>query len=338
MKPGQTGHGLGKEPTEYLLPGKHDTMLLWSEHSATLYEGPREMGTGERFTLLQQHRSRIQKAFGPDDSGGRGLGARAADCGIQVDLAGNVWCWEPTGRLLVEVDGAWSDADEALTAAGSHAGRVTNAVLVGDGSKLYVRAKDAGRIDGNAFFAEVKNGKPQFISAPRDVDGFQPPRNLFDRDGGFWIGVSTKAGQVAHRVGRDGGVEEIRNVGLPVLADEAGHVWLREIRGPNQENFHIWRNGQLVQKLVIPKADKNTFLFSDRPGSVYAWTDSGLQHLLADGPDFDAYRLDKVYPVEGIPGQALSKGYSEHGYLAVLTALDTRTAPYYHLYLVRLPK
>ena len=43
------------------------------------------------------------------------------------------------------------------------------------------------------------------------------------------------------------------------------------------------------------------------------------------------YRLDSL-------GQALSKGYSKHGYLAVLTALDTRTAPYYHLYLVRLPK
>ena len=70
----------------------------------------------------------------------------------------------------------------------------------------------------------------------------------------------------------------------------------------------------------------NTFLFSDRPGSVYAQTVSGLQQLVADGPDFDFYRLHKVYPVEGISGQALSKAYSKHGYLAILTALDTRKA------------
>jgi hypothetical protein len=82
----------------------------------------------------------------------------------------------------------------------------------------------------------------------------------------------------------------------------------------------------------------NTFLFSDRPGSVYAQTVSGLQHLVADGPNFDFYRLHKVYPVEGISGQALSKAYSTHGYLAILTALDTRKSPYYHLYMVRLPK
>jgi hypothetical protein len=151
------------------------------------------MGAGERFTLLQQHRSRIQKAFGPGDSGGRSLGATAADCGIQVDLAGNVWCWEPTGRLLVELDGAWSDADEALTEAGSHAGRVTNAVLVGDGSKLYVRAKDAGKPFGNAFFAELKDGKPRCAPAPRDVDWFQPPRNL--------LGETTACGHSANPIG-----------------------------------------------------------------------------------------------------------------------------------------
>jgi hypothetical protein len=257
---------------------------------------------------------------------------------VQVDLAGHIWCWEPSGRLLVEVDGAWSDADEALTEAGSRAGHVISAVLVGGGSKLYVRTNDVGRNGRNAFFAEVKNGKPHCVAAPRDVDWFEPPRNLFDRDGGFWIGESAVAGQVAYRVGPEGSVEEFRNIGLPALTDEAGGVWLCDSRGPIQDNFHIWRKGQPVQKLVIPKANLNTFLFSDRPGSVYAQTVSGLQHLVADGPNFDFYRLHKVYPVEGISGQALSKGYSKHGYLAILTALDTQKAPYYRLYMVRLPK
>lgn len=333
-----------EEQPDSLLPGKHDTMLLWSEHSATLYEGPHEIGSGERFTLLQQHRARIQKAFGPGHSGGRsrGVGVRAENCGVQVDLAGNIWCWEPSGRLRVEVDGAWLEADEALkeagSLAGSRAGKVISAVLVGDGSKLYVRTKDGGKTRKNAFFAEVKNGKPHCVAAPRDVSWPDPPRHLFDHDGGFWIGVGTVAGEVAYRVGREGRTEEFRNVGLPVLADEAGDVWLEEGRGPIEDNFRIWRKGQLGQKLVIPQADSKTFFFSDRPGSVYAQTVSGLQHLVADGPNFDSYRLHKVYPVEGILGQALSKGYSKHGYLAILTALDTREESSYRLYLVRLPK
>jgi hypothetical protein len=327
-----------KERPEYLLPGRHDTMLLWGEHSATLYEGPREVGSGERFTLLEQHRARIEQAFGPGSSGGQCLGASAGHCGVQVDLAGHIWCWEPSGRLLVELDGVWSDADEALTEAGSGACHVVNAVLVGDGSRLYVRTNHAGRIGGSAFFAEVKNGKPHFAAAPRDVSWFEPPRNLFDRDGGFWIGVSTVTGQVAYRVGPEGKVEEIPNLGLPALADEAGDVWQCEIRGPVQDNFHIWRKGQPVQKLVIPKADLHTFLFSDQPGSVYASTVSGLQHLVADAPNFNSYRMQKLHLVEGVSGQALSYGYSRHGYLAVLTALDTRKAPYYRLNMVRLPK
>ena len=114
-------------------------------------------------------------------------------------------------------------------------------------------------------------------------------------------------------------------------------MWLCDSRGPIQDTFHVWRSGKIVQKLQIPQADRNTFLFSDRPGSVYAWTISGLQHLVADGPTFDTYRLDRLYPLEGILGQSLSPGYSKHGYLVTLTALDTRTAPYYYLYLIKLP-
>ena len=50
-----------KEQPDHLLPGKHDTMLLWSEHSVTLYEGPRKWAlvSGSRFfssTVLESRR------------------------------------------------------------------------------------------------------------------------------------------------------------------------------------------------------------------------------------------------------------------------------------------
>lgn len=122
-----------------------------------------------------------------------------------------------------------------------------------------------------------------------------------------------------------------------MLSDEAGNIWLCNIQGPVQDTYNVWRNGKIVQKLQIPRADRNTFLFSDKPGSVYAWTVSGLQHLVADGPTFDRYRVVRLYPIEGISGQSLSRGYSKHGYLVALTASEARSVLYYYLHLVKLP-
>ena len=151
---------------------------------------------------------------------------------------------------------------------------------------------------------------------------------------------STTAASVVRQRSRINGQsvpQNLGDVGAPVLADEAGNVWLCDIRGPIQDTYNVWRDGKVVQRVQIPHADRNTFLFSDQPGSVYAWTISGLQHLVADGPTFDKYRLERLYPLEGISGQSLSRAYSKHGYLVTLTALDTRTAPYYYLYLIKLP-
>ena len=105
------------------------------------------------------------------------------------------------------------------------------------------------------------------------------------------------------------------------------------------------RNGKVIQHLQIPQLTDAGFLISDRPGSVYARTTLGLQHLVADGPKFEQYRLAKLYSIEGIAGDRLGQllrpyfwyGYSKHGYLVVLGSFDMGRNPAHKLYLIKLP-
>ena len=168
---------------QFLLPGHGDTMLVWGERTATFYEDQQEVASGERFDLFQQHRDRMKKAFGPGPSSGQALGAGASHCGVLVDRTGNIWCLEPSGRLLVENHGTWLDTNEALTNAGSRAGHVVNMALIEDGSRLYIGDQNVQTIGGHAFFGELKNGKPYFVPAPRDCELFEDAHNVTDCDG-----------------------------------------------------------------------------------------------------------------------------------------------------------
>ena len=89
------------------------------------------------------------------------------------------------------------------------------------------------------------------------------------------------------------------------------------------------------------EADRNTFFFSDRPGSVYAWTILGLQHLVADGPDFDQYRLGKLFPVEGVAGPVEgAAGQNPGGAIAttvIWSSENHRDGGNACLYLIKLP-
>ena len=189
--------GTKGDRSQFLLPGHNDTMLVLNERTATFYEGQQEVASGERFDFFQHHRDRMKKAFGPGSSFGQVLGAGASNCGVLIDRSDNIWCLEPSGRLLVENQGSWRDTNEALTSAGSRAGHVVSMALIGDGSKLYIGDKNVQTVGGQAFFGELKNGKPSFVSAPQQHEFSDQPHDVTDRDGMLWVYNSSKRSQTA---------------------------------------------------------------------------------------------------------------------------------------------
>ena len=82
--------------------------------------------------------------------------------------------------------------------------------------------------------------------------------------------------------------------------------------------FRAWCAGKVVQELAIPQSQLG-LLFSDRSGSVYVRTRTGLHHYTADGPRFHPYHLAKTYSFDDMMGPPIAQAYSKLGYLLLLT-------------------
>ncbi len=237
----------------------------------------------------------------------------------------------------MHTDGAWHDTNEALIEGGATEGLVGTLGLVGDGRAVLVVELGLHRTDGRrAFFGRVADGKPRFVKAPENCRCGDRARNIASPDGTVWMTTFTAGQYGVARADETGVRQDLRNVGYPLLLDEAGSLWTVELRSTARDQLNVCRDGKFVQHLQIPQLTDAGFLISDRPGSVYARTTLGLQHLIADGPKFEQYRLGKLYALEGIAGDRYGQllrpypwyGYSKHGYLAVLIHLSSAVTQY----------
>ena len=166
-----------------------------------------------------------------------------------------------------------------------------------------------------------------------------------DREGALWISADQPMPPQrwrrtsAVRLDQTGMRQQIEIEGWPLLADQAGNVWLggNRYRSDPPDSLWLWCRGRIVQKLQIPaKAEKDP-MFSDRPGSVYVWTAAGMIHLTADAPDYASYRVAAVYPVREVRGTIHGVAYSSYGCLAAVTFTDEPRRRY-HIFLLEVPK
>lgn len=127
--------------------------------------------------------------------------------------------------------------------------------------------------------------------------------------------------------------EPLKNSGWAQLADPAGNVWLSEIQGKLPSYFHLWRDGKITQQLEISGYESGGILFSDRPGSVYANTPVGLQHWVAEEPEFKTFRYDRTYGMSKVAGKTTRQSYNKRDTLLLETYIDTpeRTCAVYFI-------
>lgn len=319
-----------------VVPGRGNMALIADGLDVLLCEGPTVIAEGNLTDLVEKRNEWLVNAFAHS----RPQPPAPQPLQVAVSRAGLTWCL--TGKLRLFADGAWHDPIAALKAAGSKRGNVKLLAPIGGSGRIFVSDLKLRSSGGQSFYGQFTMEGLKFSEAPHVTE--RRGSYLLGRDQSLWLATRGRfstgssdwiTGQNAIRVPARGPAQVFNNAGDPCLVDEAGNVWLRQIRGKSVEHVHVWSDGKIVQQLQIPNYEGG-FLCSDRPGSVYAMTLTGLQHLLADGPDFREYRLAEQHAIEDLQGRLAHATFSPLGYIVLATSREYPTWTY-ALQLIRLP-
>jgi hypothetical protein len=317
-----------------LVPGAKGVMLFEGYDAQwRLYRGNKKLATGGITGIIEDHRELIAQAFGPEHS----PSPITEDVMIVASPEGTIWCLNH-GALIVLIGNRWHDALDPLTKAGFRSGNIKYLAPLGDGRRVYVSDLTSVYHGGCSFFGQLEDGKLQFSKAPHHVCNRDLPLTLRDREGGTWIPTVESMGawvdgqyssDITLHFDKEGNfIEQLENVGHACFADESNNIW--QYFNNAVPYYNVWRNGEIVRKLEVPTEREGNCLFSDRPGSVYALADGKLHHLSADPPDFQKYRIERLYTFPGIQGKPYRIFYSRQGWCVIKS--DST------LSLVRIPK
>jgi hypothetical protein len=128
----------------------------------------------------------------------------------------------------------------------------------------------------------------------------------------------------------------MRLIGLPCMTDPTGSIWVWRVPLESNELLKVDCGRKVVQKIALPCLDSRMMLICDRPGSLYALTNVGLQHIVADAPAFDHYRVDKVYSIADVSGEIVGYDCSKEGNLLLSDRQNNSSSPFM-LHSIRLP-
>ena len=159
--------------------------------------------------------------------------------------------------------------------------------------------------------------------------------NVRDPSDALWIAGTISHAQLAVRAAETGAIQEFRNLGWAMLCDKVGIVWMGGIEDESGTQLNRWRDGEMYGQVTIPHGPG--WLFSDREGSVYAWTRSGLYHLTASASSgFSDYAVAESYLPPAVPGNIVQFAYSEQGFIVLRTYTDS-VPRLYHVVIIPIP-
>jgi len=212
--------------------------------------------------------------------------------------SGQIWCSVKSSVHVFDGE-VWHDANDALISVGARRKGMALLSTIGD-ERVYVSGLRNSKRGRGSFFGELKEGVFQFTAAPNVHDDVNEGYVLYDKENAFWFGSTNarslssadqRIKQAAVKIVPNESPEIYEDAGVPRLIDESGSVWLANTDSRKASEFKIQRNGKVVQQCTIPGFQKGRKLFCDKPGSVYAEKRISLQHLVAEGPDFDDFKI-----------------------------------------------
>jgi hypothetical protein len=274
-----------------------------------------------------------------------------------ADAGGNVWLHDRE-RLRVLSGGRWLDTDLALrAAAGGRAGPPLYVSAVGDGSKVYVT--DFTPNGGLAALGDVRRAGDEaavvFTRTNQTGDMRAMDASVRDTKGALWVPVTWRnvvrddaagngatGGQWATRFTERGiDLQLGAGAGAPFLIDRDGNLWLGkgEANWGTAHGFAIWRDGRVRHTVDVTGAGERFRLFADRPGSVWLWGDTGLQHFRAkNSAEPWAYAHERTYTPRDVKGRPDGVAFSSRGFVALGFGGSSRSREGASIDIVRLPQ
>ena len=296
-------------------------MADFEDHVALLADG--KVYTAPDYArLIEQHDDVFVRAM----RGCRATCFITAGAGWVIDRRANIWL-AVSSRLTVWSAGRWLDCAAALRRAGSPSGLAWYIAGMGGGDRVYAHDCRSGDEWGHSFVGEVKGDEVEFVRAPGSDVLPDVYRGIRDPDGGFWVpsllrclGASgeLESVQTNYRLAEEGIDAEVRGGGPPLLCDRSGNIWLGNPWTGRPNEFPLWRKGAPPAKVRVPTGNEYTAFLSDRPGSVWAWTQFGVFHLTADASRPTEYRVAAVLSPSPVEGEVRWLAYSALGYLAAI--------------------
>jgi len=323
-----------------LIPGRNAEILAIGRSECRFIAGDEIYRDNDLQALIAGHKKAFASAFLMGSSGGNnGRGKIVADKG------GNIWL---NGPLKVLISDTWVDAKPSLRAAGSREGEVVQITAIGDSGMVYLTDFTSAWEGGTSFYGEVVGGDLVFTPAPACNVTRSARRRTISHDNALCVpvqvpkvdrrGANAGHGQEVYLVAGDFAPKRLTDAGWPMLCDKSGNMWLGQVAGKERNLYNIYAHGELAHTLAIPSVSYTpVWPISDRPGSVFARTSTGIYHLTAEEPDQPAkYTIKKRYDDTSIMAEWTSwVGYSSLGYI-VMYAQGTH--PGWALYLIKLPQ
>ena len=238
---------------------------------------------------------------------------------VVVDAGKNIWALS-SGSAYVVTENRVIEARLPGTILGD-ARRVTQIASLGDGQYILLRGAAS-----DTFYAKLAaTGEPEFRARPKMWD--RGPEVRRDSSGGLWLTIEDPGG---HKVvdGRDTGItvrrvavrgraQNLPDVGLPVLVDDSGCVWLAPATANDGSTVTLWVPSGKTTTVTIPRRAAGSPLVAAGKGRVLAVTKDGLQELLADRTDQpENYVPGKLYALDMPDGEDVGNlQYTSLGYL-----------------------
>ena len=248
--------------------------------------------------LIANHADTVRESFKHNREATLHSNDGPAVLDLLIDLGGRIWLIRRSG-VDVLADGTWH---EVLSQ------RMDGAAVLGDGRDILLFPSDRRATTIVGWREGKVQVRPIEIAEPGAKMTHHVPKR--SPDGSVWFGleryVRDPQGRAQHlefhsvRVTPDGESQILRHVGWPRLVEADGTVWLggsgKFIGDGYADEFAVWRDGRIVQRLTIPRADRASRFLSVKPGSVWVWSNHGLRHLLADDPAAPGqYRVGRLF-------------------------------------------
>ena len=316
-----------------LYPGQNGEVLMWQGRIFTLWQGDKRIDGAALDDMVKANVAEFTKAFGasidasvfrrtPSHSISNAALASGLPNGggwsIAADKGGHIWMTiSRTLRVLDRgqwVNVAWPEIPPAPNTKVLVPGP-SLATPVGGGEAIFVYASRevdrASNTDNKPapkvidYVATFSNGKAEL----KPVEGGYYVNVFEDADRTIWLAQGARSPYEVRRIGPPGAMESFQISQVPALLDRSDIVWLT----PANETFELLKDRKVVGKVTVPGADDTTKLVSDKPGSVWVWTPSGLQHYAADPARPADYQLRQTLNVQGEDGTPIAARGADFG-------------------------